>query len=206
MNSDREEILQRLRGHGRPAVALPAMPAFAQPSGTTGEVHFERFAAALQRMGGRLAEWPQHQPLAALVATLFPGAAVVASATDEVPARRTPQDLRATAGRGMPADLHDVDLGVVRALAGVAETGSLLLSETEFIVPALGFLSQHLLVLLDPRDIVRGLHDIYQHPRMAQSRYQVLLTGPSATADIEGVLIHGAQGVRSLTVLLRPRP
>jgi L-lactate dehydrogenase complex protein LldG len=27
------------------------------------------------------------------------------------------------------------------------------------------------------------------------------MTGPSATADIEGVLIHGAQGVRSLTVV-----
>jgi L-lactate dehydrogenase complex protein LldG len=26
-------------------------------------------------------------------------------------------------------------------------------------------------------------------------------TGPSATADIEGVLIHGAQGVRSLSIL-----
>jgi L-lactate dehydrogenase complex protein LldG len=34
----------------------------------------------------------------------------------------------------------------------------------------------------------------------------VLVTGPSATADIEGVLIHGAQGVRSLTVLLVPHP
>ena len=29
----------------------------------------------------------------------------------------------------------------------------------------------------------------------------MLVTGPSATADIEGVLIHGAEGVRSLTVL-----
>ena len=34
------------------------------------------------------------------------------------------------------------------------------------------------------------------------SHYAVLQTGPSATADIEGVLIHGAQGVRSLSVLL----
>ena len=34
----------------------------------------------------------------------------------------------------------------------------------------------------------------------------VLLTGPSATADIEGVLIQGAQGVRSLTIMLVPRP
>jgi L-lactate dehydrogenase complex protein LldG len=31
------------------------------------------------------------------------------------------------------------------------------------------------------------------------------MTGPSATADIEGVLIHGAQGVRSLTVVAAPR-
>ncbi|WP_331709212.1 LUD domain-containing protein [Sphingomonas sp. CCH20-B6] len=35
-----------------------------------------------------------------------------------------------------------------------------------------------------------------------EHRYASFHTGPSATADIEGVLIHGAQGVRSLTVLL----
>jgi L-lactate dehydrogenase complex protein LldG len=28
------------------------------------------------------------------------------------------------------------------------------------------------------------------------------MSGPSATADIEGVLIHGVQGIRSLTVIL----
>jgi L-lactate dehydrogenase complex protein LldG len=32
------------------------------------------------------------------------------------------------------------------------------------------------------------------------------MSGPSATADIEGVLIRGAQGVRSLKVLPIPRP
>jgi len=31
--------------------------------------------------------------------------------------------------------------------------------------------------------------------------YASFHTGPSATADIESVLIHGAQGVRSLSVL-----
>ena len=30
----------------------------------------------------------------------------------------------------------------------------------------------------------------------------VFLAGPSATGDIEGVIIHGARGARSLTVLL----
>jgi hypothetical protein len=33
----------------------------------------------------------------------------------------------------------------------------------------------------------------------------VFRTGPSATGDIEGVLIHGAQGVRTLTVAFIPR-
>jgi L-lactate dehydrogenase complex protein LldG len=63
-----------------------------------------------------------------------------------------------------------------------------------------------LVALLDPRDIVRNLHHAYRDPRFKTARYAVLVTGPSATADIEGVLIQGAQGVRSLTIMLVPRP
>jgi len=64
-----------------------------------------------------------------------------------------------------------------------------------------GYLPQHLIVLVDPADIVLNLHHAYQRPEFRQGHYAVFHTGPSATADIEGVLIHGAQGVRSLTVL-----
>ena len=84
---------------------------------------------------------------------------------------------------------------------GVAETGSVWLSEREFGVNVLGFLSQHLVVLLDPASIVPNLHDVYRHAGFGQARYAVLMTGPSATADIEGVLIRGAQGIRTLTVV-----
>jgi len=100
--------------------------------------------------------------------------------------------------------LHDVDVGVVRAVFGVAETGSVWLSEAQFRVSALGFLSQHLVVLLDPGSIVENLHHAYRHPGFSEARYAVLMTGPSATADIEGVLIHGAQGIRSMTVIPVP--
>jgi L-lactate dehydrogenase complex protein LldG len=75
------------------------------------------------------------------------------------------------------------------------------LSETELGVNALGYLAQHLVVLLDPADVVANLHNAYHRPEFRDARYAVLMTGPSATADIEGVLIHGAQGVRSLTVV-----
>ena len=63
-------------------------------------------------------------------------------------------------------------------------------------------LSQHLVVLLDPAAIVDTMHDAYGRLDLAASPYGVFLAGPSATGDIEGVIIHGAQGARSLTVLL----
>jgi L-lactate dehydrogenase complex protein LldG len=50
-----------------------------------------------------------------------------------------------------------VDLGVVRAVLGVAETGSLLFTENELKINTLAYLAQHLLVLLDPASIASGL-------------------------------------------------
>jgi L-lactate dehydrogenase complex protein LldE len=54
-------------------------------------------------------------------------------------------------------------------------------------------------------DIVVNLHHAYYRPEFQDRRYASFHTGPSATVDIEGVLIHGAQGVRSLSVLPLPR-
>jgi L-lactate dehydrogenase complex protein LldG len=50
------------------------------------------------------------------------------------------------------------------------------------------------------------MHRGYQHGAFFTARYSVFMTGPSATADIEGVLIHGTQGIRTPTVIPdRPR-
>ncbi|MGO9915496.1 MAG: LUD domain-containing protein [Isosphaeraceae bacterium] len=100
------------------------------------------------------------------------------------------------------SELNDVDVGVIRSPLGVAEAGAVWLTQTELVVNALGVLSQHLVVLLDPAAAVETLHDAYGWLDVAASPYGVFLAGPSATGDIEGVIIHGAQGARSLTVLL----
>jgi L-lactate dehydrogenase complex protein LldG len=147
-------------------------------------------------MGGKLAPALDGGGLDAMVRSLFPGAAVICSATPEV------RGTRALEASTNPAELADVDVGVVRAAFGVAETGSVWLSEEELKVNALAYLAQHLVVLLDPARIVGNLHHAYRDARFKTARYAVLVTGPSATADIEGVLIHGAQGVRSLTVAM----
>ena len=52
-----------------------------------------------------------------------------------------------------PEALADVDVGIVRAAFGVAETGSVWLSEKELTTNALAYLAQHLVVLLDPEQI-----------------------------------------------------
>ena len=104
-----------------------------------------------------------------------------------------------------PRTLNDVDVGIVRPAFAVAETGSIWLSEAQYHVNALGYLSQHLVALLDPADIVGNLHHAYHRPEFFGANYAVLMSGPSATADIEGVLIRGAQGIRSLTVIPVPR-
>lgn len=192
-STSRAEILARLRANQPSSRPLPEVPRFERSAART----LEAFAANLERMGGELAAVAADADLDAWIRDRFPEARVVCSATAEV------KGTRAIAAVSAPHELDDVDVGVVRAGLGVVETGSVLLSEEHLKINALAFLSQHLVVLLDPASIVPDLHDAYRHRAFAMARYTVLLTGPSATADIEGVLVRGAQGVRSLTVVPR---
>ena len=194
--SSREMILGRVRRNQPGWRQLPEVPSFDRPIADP----LAAFAAALKRMGGTLIEAPATGSIYQLLRARFPDARVICSATAEVEGTRPIEAVR------HPGDLDDVDVGVVRAVFGVAETGSVWLSEREFGINALGFLSQHLVVLLDPAAIVANLHDAYRHRGFFAARYSVLMTGPSATADIEGVLIRGAQGIRTLTVIPLPAP
>jgi L-lactate dehydrogenase complex protein LldG len=194
--SSRELILGRVRRNQPAWRTLPAVPDFDRPLRDP----LAAFGAALLRMGGALAEPGPQDSLDAFIRARFPDARVICSATSEVAGTRAATSVRD------PAELDDVDVGVVRAAFGVAETGSVWLSEREFGVNALGFLSQHLVVLLDRDAIVPNLHHAYRDRGFFDARYAVLMTGPSATADIEGVLIRGAQGIRTLTVIPTARP
>ena len=192
--SSREEILARIRKNQPAPLPPPEIPTFDTAASTT---PIERFKAGVIRMGGKFVD-PPTDNLDKLLKRLFPDAKVVCSAVAEVAGNRKLDRVKT------PAALHDVDVGVVRAVFGVAETGSLWLTEAQFKVSSLGFLAQHLVVLLDPARIVDNMHHAYRERAQFNAPYGVFMTGPSATADIEGVLIHGAQGIRTLTVVPLP--
>jgi L-lactate dehydrogenase complex protein LldG len=189
--NSRDFILDRVRRNQPAARPLPEVPQFVRPLANP----LANFSAALTRMGGVVVPAPAQGTLDEFIQARFAPAPVVVSATPEV------KGTRPLPRPGQPAALADVDVGVVRAAFGVVETGSVWLSEREFGVNALGFLPQHLVVLLDPATLVANLHVAYRQPGFFEARYAVFMTGPSATADIEGVLIRGAQGIRSLTLI-----
>jgi L-lactate dehydrogenase complex protein LldG len=193
--SAREDILARVHKN-LPAGdhPLPLIPHFVIPGAEQGRL--ETFSRALQAMGGRFLRSNEISSPLAWIREHIPNAKIICSAVPEVPSDRAWSAVR------KPQDLADVDVAVVRAILGVAESGSVLFTEAELKVNTLAYLAQHLVVLLDESAIVSGLQDAYTHPVFRTARYAVFHTGPSATADIEGVLIHGAQGVRSLTVIV----
>ena len=195
--SSRDEILAAVRANlpkvDRP---LPDVPMF---DATAPVSLLALFKESLLDMGGDFVEASAGNDPLEPIRERLRAAKVVCSAVPEASGNRPLSAIRSA------SDLADVDIGVVRAAFAVAETGSVCLTQSTLGVNALGYLPQHLIVLLDPADIVVNLHHAYRRPELREGHYAVFHSGPSATADIEGVLIHGAQGVRSLTVVSAAR-
>ncbi len=157
------------------------------------------FCESIARMAGTVIK-DDVPDLNSFLRAKFPDARVICSAIPEY------------AGTMKPANLNHwpeastIDVCVVRSPMGVAETGSILLSDIELQVNTIAFLAHDLVVLLDPKEIVVNIHDAYEHSHFKQRPYSVLMTGPSGSGDISGITVHPAQGVKTLTVILSPVP
>jgi L-lactate dehydrogenase complex protein LldG len=87
------------------------------------------------------------------------------------------------------------------ALAGVAETGSLVL-DTGAHAPMLpNFLALYHVIVVERRTIVHRLEDVPAPPPPG-SRTRCWITGVSGTTDIEGHYVRGAHGPRFLHVVI----
>jgi L-lactate dehydrogenase complex protein LldG len=186
--------------------AVRASQPAAQPMPTIPHFHTNKpadlaaaFCASIARMAGVVVT-EDVPDLDSFLRAKFPNAKVICSAIPEF------------AGTIKPASFNDwseastIDVCILRSPMAVAETGSILLSDMELQVNTIAFLAHDLVVLLDAQQIVSNIHDAYEHPHFKQRQYSVLMTGPSGSGDIGGVVVHPAQAAKTLTVLLSPAP
>jgi L-lactate dehydrogenase complex protein LldG len=191
----RDMILQNVRNNQPSPRQLPVIPTFH----SAGSVDLKsQFIAALKELFGEVVTEPPAD-FGSFLRKRFPAAKTICSAVPEYAGNRRPEDFPRW------SDASSIDVTIVRSPLGVAETGSVLLSEEEFRVNTIGFLAHDIVILLDPSDIVENLHDAYAHPHFRDKTYSLLMSGPSGSADIDGITVHPAQGVMTLTVVFWPR-
>jgi len=192
----RNTILDSVRANQPAAQSMPTIPHFHTNNPTD---LVATFCESIARMAGVVVT--DHVPdLDSFLRTKFPNAKVICSAIPEYGGTTQPASLNHW------SEASTIDVCILRSPMGVAETGSILLSDIELQVNTIAFLAHDLVVLLDPKQIVANIHDAYQHTYFNLRPYSVLMTGPSGSGDIGGVVVHPAQAAKTLTVLLSPAP
>ena len=101
-----------------------------------------------------------------------------------------------------PKDLKDMDVVLLKAQIGVSENAAMWFTEKDLGQRVLPFITQHLAVVLNSKDLVGNMHQAYEKIHLQTAGYGVFIAGPSKTADIEQSLVIGAHGSRSMTVFL----
>ena len=99
-------------------------------------------------------------------------------------------------------DLAAVDTAYLEGTIAVAENGAIWLYESQMGNRLLPFICQHLVIVIEKKNIVPTMHHAYQQIENAKEGFGVFLAGPSKTADIEQSLVIGAHGARSLIVYI----
>lgn len=197
----RAAVAQRLSGHPRgliPERARQSPAALLQ----TFRVHLESQSATVVELAG-IGEVPtaiadylrgKNMPLAVRLG-------------DDPFWTRVPWDkepaLERTPGRAAGTDTA----GLSRAMAAVAETGTLVLTSGADNPTTLNFLPETHLVVVREADVVGAYEEVWSRLRATHGEGQMpravnFVSGPSRTADIEQQLVMGAHGPRRMLVMV----
>ena len=101
---------------------------------------------------------------------------------------------------------HEADeslkAGITGALAGIAETGTLMIPGGEGQPLTASLLPEVHIAVLRTSDILPSLEAAFESPDIAESPAVALVSGPSRTADIEMTLTIGVHGPGEVHVFL----
>ncbi|MBC7772514.1 MAG: LUD domain-containing protein, partial [Pyrinomonadaceae bacterium] len=171
------------------------------------------FTRGVLSLGMQVHETDEHElcnVLAKLISELAPAtpSSVAVSIADPLLSRATEQAVR-SAGRercdwratpGLEAQ-YDAAIGITDVDAGLAETGTIIVrsdalrSRGTFLVPPVH------IAIIRARQILPDMLDFWKAFRGMPPTSLVFISGPSKTADIEGILITGVHGPKAVHVV-----
>ena len=191
----RDAILARLRAHALPAVDAPALDAlgvaFADP--------VAQLAQAMATVGGTCIRVGDLAAAAAAIAAL-PHAAAAKKIVSLAPGIGLATLDLATIDD--PHALADLDLAILPGVLAVAENAAVWVDGRTLPHRAVFVITDHLVLVVHARDVVDHMHQAYARIADRPRGYGLFISGPSKTADIEQVLVVGAQGARTCTLIV----
>ncbi|HRN43409.1 MAG TPA: LUD domain-containing protein [Flavobacterium sp.] len=189
--SAREKILNGIAINQPELVALPVMDMnviISYPD------VFEQFKMMLQSIGGKVELVPN---ISVLKERLI---ADKASGNFVINAIANLGELDSQVASFTASELEKVERAYIKGTIGVAENGAIWIYESQMINRLLPFICQHLILVIDKKNIVPTMHQAYHSIEVAKEGFGAFIAGPSKTADIEQSLVIGAHGARSATI------
>jgi L-lactate dehydrogenase complex protein LldG len=209
--------LRRITHETRPLTPLPAPPERALREVASDENLPARFTAAAERAGCQVWQadaqtWVaviqqilRGLPAQSVLIEAQPGTALTpercqmladALAGDQVRACTAPDD----------ATLFTVDAGITGARSAIAETGTVVCVSGAAAARGASLIPPVHIVVLEETQILADLFDYFEQLDPQELPANVnMITGPSKTADIEGVLVTGMHGPGAVHVILLAR-
>jgi len=211
MNEARNRILERLRANRPRGVSMP--PVYAKPLGWNRERRIEEFTARMQAVRGevhrvgrdRWVDWINTElPSRGMRRALVGRGPIAAQFADGASADFELSRYDRAIDEWKDRLFHEIDFAITGTLAGLAETGSLVLWP-DADEPRLMSLAPPLHVaLLEADRLFENFAELIEKEDWASRMptNALLISGPSKTADIEQTLAFGIHGPKALITLL----
>ncbi|HEX5151118.1 MAG TPA: lactate utilization protein [Parafilimonas sp.] len=192
-DGSRNAILSAIKNNQPQNSSLPVIENYPQPFTDVAE----KYKTVLESIGGAVHEIKNYDEAINIINEQFKGAARIITVNE------TFASIAELYQSGKDAHLlEDVDVAIINAHFGIAENGSVWITENIIKERVLPFICQHLVVLLDKKNIVPTMHDAYNLIGDKDYGFATFIAGPSKTADIEQSLVLGAHGPKTMTVFL----
>lgn len=191
--SSRDEILKRIKESKPQPTPFPTN--FKYETATEDTEKF--FSEVLHAIGGAAVKVSSWGEITDYLNERFPG---VTNRATTIPALANWADFSLNVED--PHDLETINLAVIEADFGVAESGAVWVSEKHLPHRVLPFITQYVAVVIPAASLVNNMHDAFNIVNVSEHGWGAFIAGPSKTADIEQSLVIGAHGARGLTVFL----